>query len=34
MGDKGKNKKVPKLTKKEARAVKIAERQKKDILGE
>lgn len=28
MGDKGKNKKMPKQTKKEARAIKIAERQK------
>lgn len=32
MGDKGKNKKAPKLSKKEARALKIAERQKKNSI--
>lgn len=32
MGDKGKAKKAPKLSKKEARAIKIAERQKKTAI--
>lgn len=34
MGDKGKNKKTPKFSKKEARAMKIAEKQKKSAIEE